>query len=49
VTQAKLLAGCFALMAVISAAIFFVRFPDYGNAALAVLCGIAAYKIFKME
>lgn len=48
-TQTKLLSGCFALMTIVNAFMSFANFFNYVNFSLAVLCGIAAYKIYKTE
>lgn len=47
VTQEKLLAAIFALMAAVNLFLFFVDgFPNYGNAILCVLTSIVAYLIY---
>lgn len=45
-TKEKLLAVIFALMAVVNLFLFFIDgFPNYGNAVMSVLTGLAAYLI----
>lgn len=46
-TQVKILAACFALMAAVNLFLFFVDgFPNYGNAILCAASAMAAYFIY---